>query len=108
VENAQSGVALNQQVLGNLHDIDAEVAKVAEVMREIATASQQQSRGVEQITQGVDQLEVVTQQTAANAEEASSAAEVADASRSGPAAGSNGHRDRTAASCAAGRARLRG
>jgi PAS domain S-box-containing protein len=75
VDNAESGVALNQEVLANLEEISGQVAKVSEVMGEIATASDQQSQGIEQISTGVEQLNQVTQQTAANSEESASAAE---------------------------------
>jgi methyl-accepting chemotaxis protein len=44
-------------------------------MREIATASEQQQQGVEQLHIAVGQLNQVTQQTAANADEAASTAE---------------------------------
>ena len=75
VDNAESGVSLNQEVLGNLEEINSQVQKVSEVMGEIATASDQQSQGIEQINSGVEQLNSVTQQNAANAEESSSVAE---------------------------------
>ena len=75
VENAESGVSLNQEVLSNLEEVNAQVEKVSEVMGEIATASDQQSEGIDQINSGVEQLNQVTQQNAANAEESASAAE---------------------------------
>ncbi len=75
VGNAEGGVALNQEVMGNLEEISAQVGKVSEVMAEISAASEQQSQGIEQITTAVEQMNQVTQQSAANAEESSSAAE---------------------------------
>jgi methyl-accepting chemotaxis protein len=42
---------------------------------EIATASEEQSRGVDQINKAVSEMDKVTQQTAANAEESASASE---------------------------------
>ena len=75
VKNAEGGVSLNQEVLTNLEEINAQVQKVSEVMAEIAAASDQQSQGVEQINTAIEQMNQVTQQTAANAEESASAAE---------------------------------
>jgi len=75
VKNAEGGVSLNQEVLSNLEEINAQVQKVSEVMAEIAAASDQQSQGVEQINTAIEQMNQVTQQTAANAEESASAAE---------------------------------
>jgi len=75
VQNAESGVSLNQEVLANLEEINGQVSKVSEVMSEIATASEQQNQGITQINTGVEQMNQVTQQNAANSEESSSAAE---------------------------------
>ena len=75
VENAESGVSINQEMLQNLEEINAQVSKVGAVMEEIATGSNQQNEGIEQISTGVDQVNTVTQQSAANAEESASAAE---------------------------------
>jgi methyl-accepting chemotaxis protein len=75
LKNAEGGVAINQEVLHHLTEINKQVDKVSEVMGEIAAASDQQKEGVEQINQAVEQINQVTQQTAANAEESASAAE---------------------------------
>ncbi|MDZ7260506.1 MAG: Cache 3/Cache 2 fusion domain-containing protein [candidate division KSB1 bacterium] len=75
VKNADTGVALNQEVIKNLDEINEQIKKVSEVMAEIAAASDQQSQGIDQINTGVDQLNQVTQQTAANSEESASAAQ---------------------------------
>ncbi len=75
VQNADTGVSLNQEVFSDLQEISAQVRKVTEVMDEIATASQQQSQGIGQVTTAVGQLDQVTQQNAANSEESASAAE---------------------------------
>src|SRR5207244_3670763 len=48
VKNADGGVALNQEVLSNLQEINGQIEKVSEVVAEIAAASDQQSQGVEQ------------------------------------------------------------
>jgi methyl-accepting chemotaxis protein len=75
VRNAEGGVAINQEVLRNLLEINGQVNKVSEVMAEIAAASDQQTQGVSQVNTAVEQMNQVTQQTAANAEESASAAE---------------------------------
>ncbi|HYE73897.1 MAG TPA: methyl-accepting chemotaxis protein, partial [Blastocatellia bacterium] len=73
--NSANGVAINEQVVKDLKEINEQVRKVSEVMGEIAVASEQQSQGVEQITTAIEQINSVTQQTAANSEESASASE---------------------------------
>ena len=75
VKNADTGVAINHEVLKNLEEIGSQVRKVTEVMAEITAASDQQSQGINQINMAVEQMNQVTQTTAANAEESASAAE---------------------------------
>jgi len=75
VKNSESGVALNQEVLVNLKDINDQVKKVGTVMAEIAEASEQQTHGVEQVNTVINQMNIVTQEVAANAEESASGAE---------------------------------
>jgi methyl-accepting chemotaxis protein len=75
VKNAEGGVAINQEVMKNLVEINDQVKKVSDVMAEIAASSEQQSRGVDQVNTAVEQVNQVTQQTASNAEESASAAE---------------------------------
>jgi methyl-accepting chemotaxis protein len=75
VRNAESGVELNGEVLTKLQDINGQANKVGEVMAEIATASEQQTQGIDQVTTAVEQMNQLTQQNAANSEESASAAE---------------------------------
>ena len=75
VQNASDGVALNQEVLDNLEEINKQVLRVGEVMAEISAASSQQEQGVGQITQGVGQLNQLTQQNAANAQQSAASSE---------------------------------
>ena len=49
--------------------------KVAELVGEIAAASEEQAQGIEQVNTAVAEMDKVTQQNAANAEESASAAE---------------------------------
>ena len=75
VRNAEEGVGLNKVVLEALDRIAIQVARVGEVMGDIATASDQQARGAAVITSAVQQMNAATQETAANTEESASAAE---------------------------------
>jgi len=58
-----------------MEDIVTSVELVAELMSGIATASQQQSAGIEQVNQAVGQMDEMTQQNAALVEQAAAAAE---------------------------------
>jgi methyl-accepting chemotaxis protein len=75
VDNAENGVALNQEVLKNLQEINERATRVSEVIMEIAAASEQQNEGIRQISGGIEQMNQITQHNAANAEESASAAE---------------------------------
>ena len=75
VENAERGVVINEEVMAQLGDIDSGVQRVQEVMGEIAVASEQQGRRVDEINTAVEQMNGLTQSTAASAEESASAAE---------------------------------
>ncbi len=55
-------------------DIVDAVRRVTDIMAEIAAASDEQSRGIQQVSQAVTEMDNVTQQNAALVEEASSAA----------------------------------
>ena len=58
-----------------MDDIVGAVKKVTELIAEIATASAEQSQGIEQVNTAVSQMEQVVQQNASLAEEASAATE---------------------------------
>ena len=61
----QSAIVENRDINGN----------VTTLVSGIATASEEQARGIDQITQAVNQLETITQRNASNAEETASASE---------------------------------
>ncbi|MBN1268731.1 MAG: PAS domain-containing protein [Kiritimatiellae bacterium] len=75
VQNAESGVSLNKEVLDKLKDIYDQASKVGEVMDEIAVSSEQQSTGIDQVNAALGQINTVTQHNAANSEESASAAQ---------------------------------
>ncbi len=63
----EAGLAMNEIV--------SSVTRVADIMSEIAAASQEQSTGIEQVNQAVGQMDEITQQNAALVEEAAAASE---------------------------------
>lgn len=75
VSNTYLGVDLNDNVRQDLEEINTQILRVNEVIKEVATASEQQSQGVVQINRAIEQMNTVTQQAAANSEESASAAE---------------------------------
>jgi methyl-accepting chemotaxis protein len=75
VRNAEEGVVVNAGVQTALQEIHDSAGKVAQVMAEIASATEQQSVGIGEVTSAVAQMNQITQQTAANSEESASVAE---------------------------------
>jgi PAS domain S-box-containing protein len=65
------GVALVNRAGGSLADIVESVKRVADIVAEIASASQEQSLGVQQVDESVTQMEMVTHKNAALVEESS-------------------------------------
>ncbi|BCQ27584.1 methyl-accepting chemotaxis protein (plasmid) [Caballeronia sp. NK8] len=59
-------------------DVLHAVSKVRDIMNEIAAASNEQSRGIEQLSQAIAQMDQVTQQNAALVEEAAAASQSLD------------------------------
>ena len=75
VKNANNGVGIASEVSKALDEIVGSVGKTADLVSEIAAASQEQSQGIDQVNTAVTQMDKVTQQNAANAEESASASE---------------------------------
>ncbi len=75
VKNAQNGVEISGEVAKSLDKIVGGISKAADLVGEIAAASQEQSQGINQINTAMTQMDKVTQQNAANAEESASASE---------------------------------
>ncbi len=71
----ESGVEIAGQGGQALRNIVTSVRKVADLNSEIASASREQSHGLEQISEAMAQLDQVTQTNAASAEEVASSAE---------------------------------
>jgi methyl-accepting chemotaxis protein len=72
---ALRGEGICTQVNLNLEEIVASVGKVTSVVGSIATASDEQARGIAQVNTAISQMDQVTQQNAASSEESASAAE---------------------------------
>ncbi len=75
VENADQGVQVSEEVAKSLESIREVSQKVNDLVAEVAAASDEQSKGIDQVNQAVSDLDKVTQQNASNSEESASAAE---------------------------------
>jgi aerotaxis receptor len=75
VEQVETGRKLVDEAGEAMDDIVTSVQLVADIISGTATASQEQSAGIEQVNQAVGQMDEITQQNAALVEEAAAAAE---------------------------------
>ena len=79
IEDTVGKVKDSSKVVSVTHDAFATVAeetdKISKLISEIAAASQEQSRGIDQINRAVLEIDKVTLQTASSAEESASASE---------------------------------
>jgi methyl-accepting chemotaxis protein len=72
---SEEGARISEEVSRNLGGIIEQVRKLDALVSEIATASNEQTQGIEQVNSAVGQIDKVTQSNAAAAEESASAAE---------------------------------
>ena len=75
VQQVQDGSSRVEVAGRTMDQIVVSVRRVSELITEIAAASDEQARGIEQVNQAVTQMDQVTQQNAALVEEAAAAAE---------------------------------
>lgn len=75
VEKVQSGSDVVTKANSAFDQVKETASKAAEIVTEIATASNEQAEGIEQINKAIAQMDKVIQQNAANAEESASASE---------------------------------
>jgi methyl-accepting chemotaxis protein len=75
IRNSDHGVMLSGKVAESLSGIVAKARTMNSLVSEIATASQEQDKGIGQLTVAVQQMDKVTQANASNAEETASASE---------------------------------
>jgi methyl-accepting chemotaxis protein len=75
VSNVGIGTRLVDQAGATMGEVVASVKRVTDIIGEIASASQEQTVGIEQVNQAISQMDQVTQQNAALVEEAAAAAD---------------------------------
>jgi methyl-accepting chemotaxis protein len=79
IEGSLAKVASGSEIASGtataLESIVEGVDKASELVREIATASNEQATGISEVTEGLGQIDAVTQQNAANSEEMASASQ---------------------------------
>ncbi len=75
VKRIQEGTGMVDVTNKDFDDVAQSAAKVAELIAEIAAASQEQAQGIEQVNGAVTEMDQVVQQNAATAEESASASE---------------------------------
>ncbi|MGJ7917381.1 methyl-accepting chemotaxis protein [Massilia sp. LXY-6] len=75
VAKVDSGGQLVEQAGATMQEVVTSIRRVADIMGEITTASQEQKLGIEQIHQAISQMDQVTQQNAGMVEEAAGAAQ---------------------------------
>ncbi|WP_017773535.1 methyl-accepting chemotaxis protein [Paraburkholderia kururiensis] len=73
VQKIQDGSRLADDAGSTMVEVTQAVARVTDIMGEIAAASTEQSRGIEQVNVAITQMDEVTQQNAALVEEAAAA-----------------------------------
>jgi methyl-accepting chemotaxis protein len=74
VGKVEAGSRLVDTAGATMHEIVTSVKRVADLMGEIASASNEQSHGIGQVNQSIVEMDNVTQQNAALVEEAAAAA----------------------------------
>ncbi len=75
VERVEEGTGLVDQAGRTMEEIVAAIKRVTDIVGEITAASDEQSRGVQQVGEAVTQMDQVTQQNAALVEQSAAAAE---------------------------------
>jgi methyl-accepting chemotaxis protein len=78
-KNAENGVSTVRETEDVLKKVAEQMQKMAHLVADVSSASEEQSKGVDQINLAVSQLENVTQSNAATAEESASAGEELEA-----------------------------
>jgi methyl-accepting chemotaxis protein len=73
-ESVDAGYSLAEETGHSIERLVSQVQQVSQLMSDIATGSEQQDLGINQVNQAVSQLDEVTQQNAALVEESSAAA----------------------------------
>lgn len=79
IKKIEGGSGLVRSAVGDFKEVTTSAEKVAQLVAEIATASNEQSQAMDQISLSLGQMDKVVQRNAANTEESASAAEELDA-----------------------------
>ncbi|KWA22713.1 methyl-accepting chemotaxis protein [Burkholderia territorii] len=79
VQTIQAGSALAGEAGETMSDVTRAVARVTDIMGEIAAASAEQSRGIDQVNLTITQMDQTTQQNAALVEQAAAASKSLEA-----------------------------
>lgn len=80
---SEEGKNMAQEVNTSITDIDGQITKVADLLKEISAATNEQSIGIDQINKAVSQMETVLQSNAQTAEDtASSSSELSSQTKS--------------------------
>ena len=74
ISKSERGVQISTRVAASLQAIVTKARRMDQLVGEIASASQEQSQGINQITATVSQMDKVTQDSAGSAEESATAA----------------------------------
>ncbi|BDT60439.1 methyl-accepting chemotaxis protein [Massilia varians] len=74
VEKVDAGTRLVDHTGDTMEQVVTSIRRVTDIMAEIASASQEQTGGIEQVNQAIGQMDQVTQQNAALVEESAAAA----------------------------------
>lgn len=75
--------SLDRETVGNFQQVVAKVRKMSQLIAEVAAASDEQAKGVEQINAAVAQMDKVTQENAASAEQSAASSEEMQAQATG-------------------------
>ncbi|MFT3867561.1 MAG: Cache 3/Cache 2 fusion domain-containing protein [Nibricoccus sp.] len=79
VTKSRQGAGISEEVARSFEAIQQQIVQLDRLVGEIATASNEQSQGLEQITTAIAQMDHVTQANAASAEESAAASQDLDA-----------------------------
>jgi methyl-accepting chemotaxis protein len=79
VQKSHHGVQISSEVAGSFDEIHKHVRQLETLVSEIATASTEQSTGIQQVNRAVSDMDRITQGNAAHAEKTASAATELDA-----------------------------
>lgn len=75
IKKAEEGSKIADETAAALHEIVADISKVATLVNDIMIASNEQASGIAQINQGIIQVSEVTQSNTASSEESAAASE---------------------------------